>query len=148
MHRAYVNSPDIGKIKTLTAEFTDIFWRRVASILHQKDVIHSILSARFSPKSSLTLGNIVNGFVVRLVTKALALGTLAKINALPTESLTKSAAIDGQQMMQWHTQEDEKVCPFCAELDGQQWASDDPQIPTPGTDTHDNCRCTLDIVEP
>lgn len=150
MHKAYINTADIGTIKKLTSEFTGIFWRRVANVLHQKDVINSILSARFSPKSSLTLGNLVNGFVTRLVTKAVALGTLAKVKALGSldvEGVTRSAAISGD-VMQWQTMEDGLVCPICQELDGQRWSVDDPDMPTPGDDTHDNCRCVLNLVQP
>jgi hypothetical protein len=167
MHRAYINTADIGIIKKLTAEFVDIFWRRVANVLHQKDVINSILSARFSPKSSLTLGNLVNGFVVRLITRAIALGTLAKVNVLKHTGVTKSAAASADQQseddseddtpappaddgtvetLEWQTQEDERVCPYCDELDGQQWASNDPDLQIPGQDSHDFCRCVLNIV--
>lgn len=265
-HKTYITTPDIATIKALTAEFEQIFWRRVAAVLHQKDIIGSILSARFSTKSKLSLTNIVSGFVVRLVTKAIALGTLAKSKALsnrarsmsPHYSTLYSAAavpqnqpakapiklrlspdmdltqkpqekkkkevpppavpfvyipqqptkapvnledvatgtgtqIDDQlqktnlddQLMQdelgltgtalstaaglgtiidpnedtdyqaispnrdvfeWATEEDEKVCPVCQELDGQQWSEDDPDMPVPGSETHDFCRCRLDLV--
>jgi len=253
-------------------------------VLHQKDVIGSILSARFSTKSKLSLTNIVSGFVVRLVTKAIALGTLAKSKALsdrarsqsqlllnvphfaaalrsaaalaltaqqmraadkakpraplplhfPTdprkplltpvidpdllkqiqddkqlrkeldvaeqkrredlansmlgvtssiltalpalESLspdtpasqtvdnpdvinadedtspaeqaaaTDTTASPGKDVFEWATEDDDRVCPICQELEGEQWSADDPDMPTPGSDTHDSCRCRLDLV--
>lgn len=191
-HAMYLTTPDIAKVKALTAEFTEIFWRRVAAILHKKDVIHSILSARFSFRSPLTWTNLVTSFVARLVTKGIAQGTLTKVRTLdkpaaggtrgrrplgifsfrsaaddsqtesddntdPPAPLDTTATDPGQDdrvdssgtavtVMQWLTQEDNKVCPICQELEGQQWASDDPQMPQPPDDTHENCRCRLEIV--
>ena len=46
----------------------------------------------------------------------------------------------------WTTQADELVCPVCEALDGEEWTVDDPGLQTPPDDTHDNCRCYLDIV--
>jgi SPP1 gp7 family putative phage head morphogenesis protein len=160
----FITSSELEQIKKLTAEFSQVFWRRVAVVLHQKDVIKS---ARFSPRSSLTLSSLVTSLAVKIVTKSIALATLTKVNALKTATrsqqdsseiattttaTTRSAAADGSadpsslEVLQWKTMEDAKVCPFCAQLDGTQWASDDPSLLTPPDDSHSNCRCRLDIV--
>lgn len=43
----------------------------------------------------------------------------------------------------WSTQEDERVCPICAPLDGMVWPLDDPGLMSPVRDSHINCRCRL-----
>jgi hypothetical protein len=147
LHHMFLTVLDIEKIKTITQEFAQIFWRRVNAVMHQKDVVQNILkSARFSPRSSLTLANLVTSLAVKIVTKAIALATVAKVNAL--RSLPESRIKSGQAVEQlvWTTQMDERVCPLCQSLDGMQWASDDPGVLIPPDDSHDNCRCRLDIA--
>jgi SPP1 gp7 family putative phage head morphogenesis protein len=173
-HEMFITSTDVDQIKALTAEFSEIFWRRVAVVLHQKDTMLQHRSARFSPRSSLTLASLVTSLATKLVTKTIALATIAKVNALKASAtpsatgsqqdsnkiahasnnnnkLNKSAAADGTdpstvETLQWVTQHDERVCPFCTDLDGTIWTSDDPSIVIPGTDSHENCRCRLDVV--
>lgn len=52
--------------------------------------------------------------------------------------------------IRWYTQLDERVCPICRPLHGEEWDVDDPDIPTPGFNynngTHFNCRCYLKLV--
>jgi SPP1 gp7 family putative phage head morphogenesis protein len=148
LHHMFLTVLDIEKIKTLTAEFNHIFWRRVAAVLHQKDTVQNILkSARFSPRSSLTLNSLVTSLAVKIVTKSIALATVAKVNALRSlpESKIKSAQVI--ETLVWITQRDERVCSLCQGLDGFRWNSDDPNILIPPDDAHDNCRCRLDIAQ-
>ena len=41
------------------------------------------------------------------------------------------------------TENDAKVCPDCAELEGEEWEIGDPSIIFPVEGTHPNCRCRL-----
>ena len=84
-----------------------------------------------------------------LITRAISSGTVSELEQLQsaTKSIkVKQAQTDVQDILVWTTQEDEKVCPICEELDGEQWTIDDPDLQQPPDDTHDNCRCYLDII--
>ncbi len=147
LHHMFLTVMDVEKIKTLTNEFTNIFWRRMFAVLHQKDTVQNILKqARFSHRSTLTLNNLVTSLATKIVTKAIAVATVAKVNAL--RSLPESRAIKSAQAVEtlvWTTQHDELVCPLCSSLDNMEWQSDDPNILVPPDDAHNNCRCRLDI---
>src|SRR5205823_11839767 len=117
LHHMFLTLTDIEKIKTLTNEFTHIFWRRIFAVLHQKDTVQNILKqARFSHRSTLTLTNLVTSLAIKIVTKAIALATITKVNALRSlpESRIRSAQI--VETLVWVTQHDEKVCPLCSSL--------------------------------
>lgn len=48
----------------------------------------------------------------------------------------------------WVISQDDKVCPECESLEGQEWDINDFNIPTPGHEsTHWNCRCRLMLAE-
>lgn len=144
-HHIFLTSSDIGQIKRISAEYTHVFWRRVSAVLHQKDTVQNILkNARFSSRSKLSLTNLISSLAVAIITKALASGTVVKVNALRTlpPSIKQAQALD---ILVWRTAHDERVCPLCSSLDGMEWQSDDPNMLVPGDDTHDNCRCTIDL---
>ena len=46
-------------------------------------------------------------------------------------------ALDPVRYEKWHTQEDERTCPTCGQLDGQVWQEGEGFSPP----VHDNCRC-------
>lgn len=47
----------------------------------------------------------------------------------------------------WKTEQDALVCDeWCKPLEDQTWEIDDPDIPTPIIDTHNNCRCRIEII--
>lgn len=147
LHHMFLTLTDIEKIKTLTDEFKNVFWRRIFAVLHQKDTVQNILKqARFSHKSTLTLANLVTSLATKIVTKAIAIATVVKVNALRSlpESRIKSA--QAIETMIWVTQNDELVCPLCQSLNYMQWQSDDPNMLIPPDDTHDNCRCRLNVL--
>jgi len=48
----------------------------------------------------------------------------------------------------WSTEEDERVCPICAPLDGMVWTLDSPDLLSPVRDSHINCRCRLMAMDP
>jgi hypothetical protein len=146
LHHMFLTVFDIEKIKGLTNEFTNIFWRRMFAVLHQKDTVQNILkSARFSSRSTLTLNNLVTSLAVKIVTKSIAIATVAKVNALRSlpESRIKSA--QAIETLVWTTQHDELVCTLCSSLDNMEWQSDDPNVLVPPDDAHHNCRCRLNI---
>lgn len=45
--------------------------------------------------------------------------------------------LDPIRFEQWRTQDDERTCPTCGQLDGQVWQEGDGFSPP----VHDNCRC-------
>lgn len=143
--RMFTTGTDLGHVKRLTTEFVQTFWRRLAAVLHQKDTI-TIRNARFSPRSKLSLSNLIGSLAVKIITKSMASGTVSKITQMSTlkDSIKSSVVTD---MLVWHTQNDEKVCPLCASLDGMEWTYNDPNMLVPPDDTHDNCRCTLDLKQ-
>lgn len=153
-HLMFLTETDIKNIKGLTGDFNHTFWRRVSAVLHQKDTIQT-KNARFSPRSKLSLSNLISSLAVKIVTKSIASGTVSKINQLSKipndiklEADTKSANIMSAQFVDvfvWHTMNDERVCPLCSSLDGMEWSYNDPNMLVPPDDSHDNCRCSLNI---
>jgi len=146
LHHMFLTLTDIEKIKTLTNEFTNIFWRRMFAVLHQKDTVQNILKqARFTHRSTLTLANLVTSLATKIVTKSIAVATIVKVNALrllPTSRVKSAQAVD---VIAWATAQDDRVCQLCMSLEGMTWNSDDPNMLVPPDDTHDNCRCRLEI---
>jgi SPP1 gp7 family putative phage head morphogenesis protein len=59
----------------------------------------------------------------------------------------RMAALEEEPHFVWRTAEDESTCPDCAELDGQVFAIDDPNVITPVEGTHPRCRCSLELVD-
>lgn len=146
-HHMFITGTDITNIKKITAEYVEMFWRRVGAVLHQKDTVQNIIkSSRFSTRSKLSLTNLISSLAAKIITKSIASATIVKVNALRTvpPSIKQAQEVD---ILVWHTQHDEKVCPLCSSLDGMEWHSDDPNMLVPPDDTHDNCRCSLDIKE-
>lgn len=148
----FMTVSDIDRIKTITAKYTHVFWRRVAAVLHQKDTVQNILKqARFSSKSTLTLSNLVTSISAAIVTTAVALATIVKSTVLKTTPLDVggnpslvSPDTSGGEVLTWTSQNDERTCDLCSSLDGMQWSSDDPDLLMPPDDSHSNCRCRLD----
>ena len=142
-HLMFLTETDIKIIKSLTAEFNHMFWIRVSKVLHQKDTIQT-KNARFSPRSKLSLSNLIGSLAVKIVTKSVASGTISKINQLSIihDSIKQAQFVD---VFVWHTMNDERVCPLCAGLDGMEWTYNDPNMLVPPDDSHSNCRCALNI---
>lgn len=58
---------------------------------------------------------------------------------IPSPQITKTYYI-------WHSEHDNLVCPVCSDLDGQEWNLEDgDQVLTPIIDSHENCRCRIDL---
>lgn len=57
--------------------------------------------------------------------------------------------VDAQSQKMWMTAPDERVCPICAELDGEtiQW-QDNFSNGSPSPIAHPNCRCAMVIIPP
>lgn len=149
LHHVFLTVSDIEAIKKLVTECIHIFWRRVFAVLHQKDTVQNIFkSARFSHRSNLTLSVLITSLAVKIITKSIAIATVTKINALRNTPHGNILLAQVVEEMEWTTQQDERVCPLCERLDGMKWNSDDPNMLVPPDDSHDNCRCRLDVVLP
>lgn len=69
--------------------------------------------------------------------------TIARTELLRASNLGAQAVYEANQDVlkgwEWLTAKDDRVCPICAPLDGQQWAFGSKQLPPPA---HVMCRCT------
>ncbi len=147
LHHIFLTTSDIEKIKTLTNEYTQIFWRRMFAVLHQKDTVQNILKqARFSHRSTLTLNNLVTSLATKIVTKSIAWATVVKVNALRSLPTSRVKSAQAVEVITWATAQDDRVCQLCMSLEGMTWNSDDPNMLVPPDDTHDSCRCRLETA--
>jgi hypothetical protein len=138
----FVTSLDLQNIRELVEYYYPIFWRRLNVVLHRNDVL--LQKYDFEPRSELNSNYIATAIAIAILTAGIAKGTISKLGQVKTAPL-KQAAI-GVDILVWTTSQDELVCPECDELDGQEWAADDPDLKEPPDDTHDNCRCYLDVI--
>src|SRR6185436_10258750 len=139
---------DLQNMRMITDDYYPRIWLRLNLILHRNDVL--LQKYDFVPRSELSTNYAVTTIAISLITRAISRGTVSELEQLQTATKrirvkTKQAAIEGDVLV-WTTQQDELVCPTCEELDGQQWAMDDPGLQEPPDDAHDNCRCYLDII--
>ena len=147
LHHMFLTTSDIEVITKLTLEFTHMFWRRVNAVMHQKDTVQNILkTARFSPRSKLTLNNLIISLATAVITKTIAIATVKKAHDIKDTRDYHIKSAQANEVVTWATQQDERVCPFCDSLDGMQWNSDDPNMLIPPDDAHPNCRCRLDVA--
>jgi SPP1 gp7 family putative phage head morphogenesis protein len=137
---------DLQNMRMITDDYYPRIWLRLSQIMHRNDTL--LQKYDFVPRSELSTNYAVTSIAISLITRAIARGTVSELEQLQsaTKSIrVKQAAVVGDVLV-WTTQQDELVCPECSELDGQQWAMDDPELEEPPDSTHDNCRCYLDII--
>lgn len=162
---SFLTSIDLKQIQDLATDFYDPFWRRLNIILHRNDT----LSQRFNyePRSELNANYIATVMAITLTTRAVAVGTISKLQQIQTAEAIKQGGLralfrfkdivdtmkgvvrDNEiDQLQWNAILDRKTCPTCRALDGTIWNYNDPQKPIPGDDysIHPNCRCFYDIL--
>jgi len=136
---------DLQNMREITDYYYPRIWLRLNQILHRNDVL--MQKYDFEPRSELSTNYAITSVAISLITRAISRGTVSELEQL--QSAHKSIKIKQAQtedVYEWNTQQDELVCPICEDLDGEQWAMDDPDLKEPPDDTHDNCRCYLDII--
>lgn len=162
---SFITSEDLRQIQDLARDFYDPFWRRLNIILHRNDT----LSQRFEyePRSELNSNYIATVTATTLTTRAIAVGTISKLQQVQTAQAVKQGGLralfrfkdiidtmkgvlrdEEIDQLQWNAILDRNTCPTCKALDGTIWNYDDPQKPIPGDDysIHPNCRCFYDIL--
>jgi len=137
---------DVQNMKMITDNYYPKIWLRLNQIIHRNDVL--LQKYDFVPRSELSTNYAVTTIAISLITRAISRGTVSELEQLQnaTKSIKVKSAAIGVDTLVWTTQEDEKVCPICEELDGETWLEGDPEIKEPPDDSHDSCRCYLDII--
>jgi SPP1 gp7 family putative phage head morphogenesis protein len=136
---------DLQNMREVTDYYYPRIWLRLNQIIHRNDVL--MQKYDFEPRSELSTNYAITSVAISLITRAISRGTVSELEQL--QSAHKSIKIkqaQAEDVYEWNTQQDELVCPICEDLDGEQWAMDDPDLKEPPDDTHDNCRCYLDII--
>ena len=145
---AFITTKDLDNIKKAVTRFSEAFWKRISNAVHKSEftMIPKTaavgdptvedpfgLSEDAPPESDPATDT---AFLATLIaTSILALSTLAKLDQLPSDT-------EQPRKLVWVTEQDDKVCPICQGLQGQEW--EEGQAPIPGPDSsHYNCRCRL-----
>lgn len=160
----FISSVDLDIIKQQEEKYSIKFWRKVDMILHRNDVLMD--KYHYQPRSELNSNYMVLVVATEIVTSTLALATIAKIAQLQK---VKSAGLrdlfklkdlingldiqkgvprdEFKDQVKWNAILDNKVCFYCASLDGAIFDYNDPHKPVPQSeDTHYNCRCMYDYL--
>jgi hypothetical protein len=148
----YVTEDELLKehqhVNELVTEYAPRFWRKVSKVIHRNDTL--LQKYDFVPRSPLNSNYMATSTAIGLITRAIAIGTIDKLNLSKNISASiKGAAIDTtRNQVEWIATLDNNTCDVCAELDGQLFDEDDPDIPMPGEvcDGGDNCRCFYDVI--
>jgi len=148
----YLTTTDIINQQEQTGKATTAFWSRI-----QKDASRTIQQEGaliLEPKPTLNTAAVLNSIAAFATTAALAQSTLSKTKQIvqppADESLTLDIGFENKELkprLKWVTQHDEKVCPICNALDGHEWDQDDLEVQQPPDDSHNNCRCYLELIE-
>jgi SPP1 gp7 family putative phage head morphogenesis protein len=145
----YLTTTDIINQAQQTNTATTAFWGRIA-----KDADRTIQQEGalvVEPKPTLNTQSVLNSIAAFATTAALAQSTLSKTKQIvqPAESPELDIQFEIKRIprLKWITQHDEKVCPICRELDGREWEQDDPDLQQPPDDSHNNCRCYLELID-
>lgn len=122
--RKPITLKDLTTIQEITNRLNDKFWA-VALQVEVKEFGFDILFASIAR------------MVSDAITKAINDGTVSYPSpAFPIEPLETEKI-----MVTFTTRRDERVCPICEALDGNQYDIDDTNKPDIPNDTHPNCRC-------
>ena len=147
---AYPSTKDVELIKSETDKAVNMFWRRVdfdSVRLIQIQQQEQKLVTEDKPKEQFDTQFYMQSAAQIATTGALAISTLTKTKQLVEDPQLKDEV--KTPTITWRTQMDERVCPICNALDGQEWDYEDPSIPVPARNgpggSHGNCRCWLEL---
>ena len=130
---------DLETVRELTQTYYDRFWFRVNKLVTgRNDVLES--KNDYAPKSELSDNFIVALLATVIATEVLAIATIVKARLLWSDRFTIPILV-------WVTARDERVCPICRPLHGNQFALNDPQLPMMPDSTHPRCRCRYIVRE-
>jgi SPP1 gp7 family putative phage head morphogenesis protein len=121
------------------------FWRKIATLLGRNDIL--LQKYDYEPRSPLNSNYMATSTAIGLITRAMALGTINKARLLQSKLRGAAEQDDTVDQYVWSSVMDNNTCDTCAELDGEYFDVDDPDMPEPGEacEGGDNCRCTLEF---
>jgi hypothetical protein len=137
-------------VNQITTDYSSKYWRKVSTLLGRNDVL--LQKYDYEPRSPLNSNYMASSTAIGIITKALAIGTRNKVRQINLHSMKIKGAAERDEtkdQLLWNSVMDQNTCEVCADLDGEYFGFDDPDMPEPADacEGKDNCRCTLDVVE-
>ena len=144
---------DIENIKALSSEFGDrMQWRIDNYVLNRpedkNDVTTDFITSTFAGYVAPRTLSVAIKEKSRQIMTATNFSTETNLQTFTSAvSSANAAEAEPHVVLKWITANDDKICPVCLTLEGSYWEVNDPDVPTPDSDTHPNCRCMLRLVE-
>lgn len=160
---SYITSSDVERIKQLSESYSNRFWDRVIYRLEKEGEDNDIdIQSIISPLAIGATNETLNQATVTKVRKFTGRFSIGDSEFLSKEAATRKfdfneiadelldlgdldLPLDMKVTMEWVTQQDDKVCEICEDLEGQYESDED--IPQPVESSHPNCRCRLVVAE-
>lgn len=154
----FISTTDLNNIQGLTDRLSNDFWNTARRLQDREATVtdQGVKKVPFNAVAALTgiaAGLIFSAFNNAIKSKSTQItqpiSPVLDILPLTDQSLNLDIGFEVRPVgrVRFTTQHDSKVDPdICAPLDGTEWFVDDPSIVTPPTDTHPNCRCTLEPI--
>ena len=163
----FLTSADDREIRRLTQSYQDWFWQGMQNEIVKKTAYafdpRSLL--RYDVSKAVLKETFLNRMVGSIQTEVAAIATVTKAKQIIVRdrgndrlrlrrqytgnrriySAAIYSAATGPRFV-WHTDPRElNTCPQCLALDGNEYATDDIDIPIPIESTHPNCRCAVEL---
>lgn len=156
----FISATDLNNIQGLTDRLSTDFWNTARRLQDREAAVtdQGVKKVPFNAVAALTgiaAGLVFSAFNNAIKSKSTQVTSTVSVPGIFDPSLDQSLNLDipfsfevrPVGRVRFVTQHDAQVDKeICQPLDGTEWFVDDPSIVTPPTDTHPNCRCTLEPV--